>query len=158
MVKKKRFLILALGNPILSDDSIGLRVAKELKKRLNNKFEIQESSLAGLFLLEIINGYETVIIIDALKTKHGKIGQVHKLTLEDLQGTYHLSSFHQLNFITALETGAKLGFSPPQKIIIYGIEIKDNTTFRETLTPELEQCFPLIVDKLEQEINSLSIT
>jgi len=81
-------LILGLGNPILSDDSIGLRVAKELETRLNRPdVTVMEASVAGLDFLELLVGYDQAIIVDAIQTQGGKIGQVYQFEPEALDNT-----------------------------------------------------------------------
>ena len=58
-------LVLGLGNPILSDDSVGFRVVQELRDRINRPgLTFMESSDAGLGLLDLINGYDKAFIID----------------------------------------------------------------------------------------------
>jgi len=36
-----------------------------------------------------------------------------------------------VDFFTALELGRRMGYRLPRDIDIYGIEVEDNTTFRE---------------------------
>jgi len=102
-------LILGLGNPILSDDSIGLRVAKELETRLNRPdVTVMETSVAGLDFLELLVGYDQAIIVDAIQTQGGKIGQVYRFEPEALDNTRYASTPHNVNFATALELGNRL--------------------------------------------------
>jgi len=78
-------LILGLGNPILSDDGAGIRVAQEVGKQLNDpQVTVAETSAAGLSLLDSIVGYDKVIIIDAIQTKKGRAGQIYRMKPEDL--------------------------------------------------------------------------
>jgi len=47
-------LILGLGNPILSDDGVGFRVAGELRGRLDQQeVTVMETSMAGLSSIDI---------------------------------------------------------------------------------------------------------
>lgn len=146
-------LIFGLGNPILRDDVVGLRVARELGKRLANQdVEVIEASVGGLEVLDFIVGYEKVIVVDAIQTKNGKIGDVHKLNIDDFQATVHIDSPHSMNFPTAIEFGKKLGLEMPKQIIIYGIEVKDIRTFSEECTPEVEAAIPKIVEEIMADI------
>jgi len=73
-------LILGLGNPILSDDGVGVGVAGELEGRLDQQeVTVVETSMAGLSLLDLLIGYDRVIIIDAIQTVGGKAGQIYRL-------------------------------------------------------------------------------
>lgn len=73
-------LILGLGNPILSDDGVGLGVAEELEGRLDQQeVTVVETSMAGLSLRDLLIAYDRVIIIDAIQTVGGKAGQIYRL-------------------------------------------------------------------------------
>ena len=65
-----RTLIIGLGNPIVSDDSIGLRVAAGVKPLLADRadVEVTEDYWGGLRLMERMIGYDRAIVIDAICT------------------------------------------------------------------------------------------
>ncbi|NWF77197.1 MAG: hydrogenase maturation protease [Chloroflexi bacterium] len=148
-------LVLGLGNPILSDDSVGIKAAQEIGKRLNNpQITVAETSAAGLSLLDSIAGYDKAIIIDAVQTKNGKAGQIYRMGPEDFSYTKRFSSPHQINLITALEVGKMLGLVMPQKITIFAVEAKNVTNFGEQCTPKVEQAIPKVVEMVLQELNA----
>jgi hydrogenase maturation protease len=146
-------LVLGIGNPILSDDGVGVRVAHEVGENLNDpQITVSETSAAGLSLLDSIVGYDRVIIIDAIQTKEGQAGQIYVMKPEDFSFAKHVSSPHQINLVTALELGKMLNLAMPQEITIFAIEAKDITTFCEKCTPEVEKAVPgavkMVLDKL----------
>jgi len=146
-------LVLGLGNPILSDDSVGFRVIQGLKDKFNRpNLTLMESSTSGLGLLDLIAGYDRVIIIDAIKTEGGQAGKIYRLNTENLSGTCHLTSSHDINLATALELGKKLGIALPQEITIFAVEVVDVTTFSEKCTPEVEKAIPLAVTMIAEEL------
>ncbi|MCL0057993.1 hydrogenase maturation protease [Dehalococcoidales bacterium] len=159
-------LVLGLGNPILSDDSVGFRVIQELKVRFDKRIRFQEeveshkpltlvaSSASGLNVLDLIVGYDKVIIIDSIKTEGGEAGKIYRLSTEDLGLTRHSASPHDVNLATALELGKKLGAALPQQIIIFAIEVVDITTFSEGCTPEVEKAIPLAASVVAEELDS----
>jgi len=147
-------LILGLGNLILSDDGVGIRVAEELKGRLNQpEVTVMETSLAGLSLLDLLVNFDRAIIIDTIQTKRGKVGQVYRLEPGAFDATQHAATPHDVNFATALELGNRLGLPLPRQIIIFAIEVKDITTFSEKCTPKVEQVIPVVTDMVIQELN-----
>ncbi|MGB6872820.1 MAG: hydrogenase maturation protease [Dehalococcoidia bacterium] len=148
-------LVLGLGNPILSDDGVGIRVAQEVGEKLNDpQVTVAETSEAGLSLLDSIVGYDKVIIIDAIQTKEGNTGQIYRMEPQDFSFAKHLSSPHQINLVTALELGKMLNLAMPQKITIFAVEAKDITTFSEKCTPAVEQAIPEVVRMVLQELNA----
>jgi hydrogenase maturation protease len=145
-------LVLGLGNPILTDDGVGLRVAEELEKRLSRaQADVIGASLAGLDLLETLAGYERVIIVDAMQTG-GPPGKVYRLDLNTFQSTRHAASPHDVNLATALELGKKLGLKLPTEIDIFAIEAIDTTGFSERCTPEVAEAIPVCVEMVLNEL------
>jgi len=140
-------LILGIGNPILTDDGVGIKIAQKLKEE-NVKLEVIETSEAGITLLDLIVDYNKLIIIDSIKIEKGKPGDLYRLELEDLKPSKDFSSSHGIGIATALELGQRLGYRIPKYIRIYAVEIKDNTTFGEECTEEVEQRIPFIVKQI----------
>ena len=147
-------LVLGLGNPILSDDGVGIWVAKEIQGRVNQReVTVMETSMAGLDLLDLLVNFDRAIIIDAIQTVGGKTGQIYRLDPEAFDTTRHAASPHDVNFATALELGNKLGLALPRQIDIFAIEVEDVDTFSERCTPKVEQMIPVVTDMVIQELN-----
>ena len=147
-------LVLGIGNPILSDDGAGIRVAQDVGEKLNDpQITVAETSEAGLSLLDSIVGYDKVIIIDAIQTEKGQAGQIYRMGAEDFSLTKHLSSPHQINLATALELGKMLNLAMPQEITIFAVEAKDITSFSEKCTPEVERAIPEAIKMVLEELS-----
>jgi hydrogenase maturation protease len=146
-------LVLGIGNPILSDDGVGIKVAQEVGKKLDDpQITVSETSAAGLSLLDSIIGYDKVIIIDAIQTEEGKAGQISRMKPEDFSFAKHISSPHQINLVTALELGKMLNLTMPREISILAVEAKDIASFSEGCTPEVEQAIPKVVKMVLEEL------
>lgn len=146
-------LILGLGNPILSDDGVGHYVAREIKERLYHPgVTVMETSLAGLSLLDLLIGYDRLILIDAIQTVEGKVGQIYHLAPEVFDSTRHAGSPHDVNFATALEFGSRLNMELPRQIDIFAIEVADVYTLGEECTPEVKRVVPVCTEMIIQEI------
>jgi hydrogenase maturation protease len=144
-------LLLGLGNSILKDDSVGLKVVRELGERMTEEdVHVEEASFANIDILEAIGSYDRLIIVDSIKTGRGRPGELYPLSLEDLQPTLHLSCPHDINLATALELGKRLGMHVPREIRIYAIEVEDNQTFSGTCTPFVERAIPRIVKEIAE--------
>ena len=143
-------LILGIGNLILTDDGVGIKIAQRLKEE-RPELEVVETGEAGLTLLDLITGYDRLIIIDSIKTEQGKPGQVYKLELEDLKPAMDFSSSHGIDIATAFKLGQRLGYKMPKSVSIYAVEMKDNTTFGERCTEEVEEKIPFIARQIIDE-------
>jgi hydrogenase maturation protease len=155
--RQRKTLILGLGNTILTDDGIGIFVVREIEKHLrDSNVVVKEASLGGLELLELIKGYDHLILIDAMQTGEHEVGTLIKLDAEDLKGGSAMSR-HQVSFSDALELGRRLNMDLPEKIEIYGIEVMDIFTLGESCTPEVGARIPAIVEEIIQEWKRKSI-
>jgi hydrogenase maturation protease len=146
-------LVVGLGNPILTDDGVGWRVAQQLRATLLDRrkgsragvsVDITEASVGGLSLAEMMVGYRRAIVIDSIMTSNGAPGTVYRLALDDLPGTLNTASAHDTNLITALEALRRFGAEVPKNgaIDIVAIEAQDVLTFSERCTPAVERSVP----------------
>jgi len=140
-------LILALGNPILSDDGVAHEVADRLEKRLQQT-DIIKSSAATMDIIPKLAGYEHLVVVDAIQLGSVPPGTVHRFSLAELAGTVRLSSPHDINFATALQMGKEWGYDIPADIRIYGIEVKELSRFSEGCTPEVSEKLDEIVEQI----------
>jgi hydrogenase maturation protease len=149
-------LILGLGNPYLCDDSAGLKVIKLLEKRLSNPdVSLNETSLAGINLLDYLVGYDKAIIVDAITTPDGQPGSIYVLTPEEFDTTCHTTSSHDIGVIAAIELGKRLELSMPKIIEIIGIEAGDVSTLSEECTPDIEAAIPIAAEMIIKEVNAV---
>lgn len=147
-------LVLGMGNPILSDDGVGIWVARALEGKFNREeITVMETGMAGLNLLELLTDFDRAILIDAIQTGKRKIGQVYRLGPEAFDTVGHAATSHGINLSTALELGNRLGLALPREIILFAIEVADVNNFGEKCTPEVEQVIPVVVDMVIQELN-----
>ncbi len=151
-------LIIGLGNPLVTDDSVGLRVAAELKPRLAGRsdVEVSEDYWGGLRLMERMIGFDRVIVVDAIQTGAAP-GTIHHLTPEGI-ATQRSTSAHDVNLSTALEFGRQAGVRLPdnQHIRLVGVEAEDILTFGQPCTPAVEAAIPQAVEAVMELLASIS--
>ncbi len=145
-----------MGNPILSDDGVGLLVAGRLAERqLPAGVEVAGSEVAGLRLLEFVRGFTCVIIIDALKSpaEAGREpGEVVRYDANDFKGGHRYGSAHSIGLDTALEVGRQGGYDMPGDVVVFAIEAEDIETFGEELTPAVSAAADVATDLVLQEV------
>lgn len=143
-------LIIGLGNPLVTDDSVGLRVAAELKTRLADRpqVEVVEDYWGGLRLMEQMVGYGRVVIVDAICTG-APPGTIHRLRTGDVP-TQRSASSHDMTLPTALALGRQAGLALPedQDILLVGIEAEDILNFGEACTAAVAAAIPRAVDEV----------
>jgi len=143
-----RTVIIGLGNTVLSDDGAGIYVARELRERLGSSLDVIEAELAGLDLMEMMKGYDRAVIIDAIQLDGEEPGTVFKLTIDDMRITPRLASCHDIDLVTALELGKRLGLKMPEEVTIYALQGKDVLTLNEGCTEPVEKVMPALVDEI----------
>ena len=143
-------LVLGLGNPILSDDAVGIRIARELKKELTD-VDVVEASTAGFRIVDEIIGYDKLIIVDSIKTGKAKPGTLFKFNVSDFKETLHFSSPHDISFFDALEIMKKQNEKLPSQIDIYALEVKDTNNFSEKCTLEVETAIPIATREIIED-------
>lgn len=149
-------LVLGIGNPILSDDGVGIHVARLLRDRDLPGVTVDELAASGLEFLDVIQGYDKLVIIDAIETRGGRPGQLHILAEEDFERSIHGSSPHGINIATALALGRKLvPDRMPKEVVFFAVEAKDLVNVSERLTPEVERALPGIVERVLRELEGV---
>lgn len=156
-------LVIGLGNPILTDDGIGIYTARQVEAILprNSDIEVIEASIGGITLMEQMVGYERVILIDAMWTPPEEVGQVHVFDAGDLTETLNTRSTHDADLPTALRMGRELGamLPEPQHIQIVAITANQVLDFCERPTPPVEAAIPVaceaVLDLLGCPVNAI---
>ncbi len=161
-------LVLGLGNPILTDDGVGIYVVRQAAARwTGDGVDFKEAAVGGLRLLEVITGYERMILVDAIITPGGRPGGVSSLGMGGVRASLrslHAGSTHDLSLSGALALGRTMGLTLPrdEDIAIVAVEVSDVLTFGETCTPAIAAAIPravmavmrLLGDPREQDGNS----
>jgi hydrogenase maturation protease len=152
----KKTLILGLGNNILTDDGIGSQLVHDLELMIGDTdINYNSASCGGLEIIEYIKGYELVVFIDAIRTLKGKPGDVYYFIPSDFRETSHLSSLHDVSFLTALKLGDSLKLDLPTDLHIIGIEIIEDMEFSEDFTPPLKERYPGILQEVFELVKQI---
>lgn len=146
----QRILVIGLGNPLVSDDSVGLRVAQLLRPRLANwpDVDVVEDYWGGLQLMEQMIGYDRAIVMDAICTDAAP-GTIHHLTTDSIS-TQKSASAHDVNLATALDFGRRAGahLPPNHRVHLVAIEAADVLTFNDRCTPAVAAAIPCVVTEV----------
>ena len=153
-------LLLGMGNPILCDDAVGIRLAGAIAERLGPRpglDVVEECSIGGLNLIEVIAGYDRVIVLDSIMVGGGVPGGWYAFDARSLRETLNLGNVHDANFATALELGRAMGTPLPadDEIHVFAVEVADTTSFSEMMTATLEAALPELTEEIGAEVEAL---
>lgn len=149
-------LVLGLGNDVLSDDAVGLRVAELLRERFADDpaVEVRATSDMGLVLLDEIVGRDSVVLIDAVQTHRAAPGSIECRELSATAGV-HASMPHFLGVSETLALGNMLGLAMPQRALLVAIEVADPFTLGCELSPAVAAAVAPAAQRVAQIVAGL---
>jgi len=150
----KHTLILGLGNPLLGDEGIGVRVVEELQGlKLPEGVDVAEGGTAGLGLIGLMEGYQRVIIVDAADMGCSP-GCVVRFTPSEAQFKIAKAplSLHQIGLGEMLALADTLETAPDELVII-GVQPK-RVEAGAGLSPEVEGAIPQVIKFVLDELNA----
>jgi hydrogenase maturation protease len=153
-------LLLGMGNPILTDDAVGVRLAHDIGERLADTPDldvVEECAIGGLDLIGVLAGYRRLVVLDSIKTADGVPGVWYRFPGTRLRDTWHLTNVHDANFATTLELGRRIGslVLQDEDVHVFAVEVAENSTFSESLSPPLEAAYPRLRAEVLAEIRQL---
>jgi hydrogenase maturation protease len=155
---QKKTIVIGIGNPLLTDDSVGIKVSRLLADQFKSSDDISviEIYAGGLRLMEAMVDYDHAILIDSVKTNQSSPGTVYTFEPGDLMESRNMSCMHDANLMQALCLAQEAQLKMPETIRIWGVEAKDVTTFCEDLTEDVAKAVPLVVGQISQALNLIS--
>jgi hydrogenase maturation protease len=152
-------IVIGLGNPVLTDDSVGMHAVREISARLQGQTDVvvRELCSGGLDLMEAMVGYECAIVVDAAFTGQMDPGTVFATNPASLCRSRNTTSNHNASLEIALELGALAGLPLPHKIRLWAVEASDVTTFGESLTEPVQRALPILVGSILRDIQEGAI-
>ena len=144
-------LVLGLGNILLRDEGVGVRVVEALRGRdLPPGVELCDGGTAGLHLVDVLAHRRHVLVIDALDAE-AEPGTLFRLTPADLAGTPHGgTSPHEAGLREALALAPHLGTAPGD-VVIFGIQPGRVEAGLE-LSAEVARVVPAAVEQVLAEL------
>ncbi|MDH3974589.1 MAG: HyaD/HybD family hydrogenase maturation endopeptidase [Deltaproteobacteria bacterium] len=119
---QKKILIAGLGNTLLGDEGVGVKIIESLEKRVHlpQNISLLDGGTAGYTLIDCMKDYEKVILIDAVRGG-ARPGTVYRLSFDDIIRRPELKlSGHQIDLPEVLMLAKQLGELP--QIVLIGIE------------------------------------
>jgi hydrogenase maturation protease len=151
-------IIVGLGNDIAGDDAVGILAARRLHVRMRARRDICTLELpwGGLALVEALRSYARAVIIDSLRSGCHPPGTVVELGEADFAGSVRLTSFHDLNYPTALALGRSLGWRLPGEVAIFAIEGEVFDRFTTELSARVRMSLDRVVEAIATRLEARS--
>ena len=141
-----RTIVVGIGNPVLKDDAVGIKIAEHFTGQVDTEILM----CTDFKVLDKILGYERALIVDGVRLGHAP-GTVLEFKAEDLFFTEGFSGTHNLSLPATLQIGYRLfGGEMPAEIKIIAVEIEDADTFGRECTPAVEAAIPEAVRRIRR--------
>jgi hydrogenase maturation protease len=150
-------LVLGIGNLIMSDDSVGVRLVQRLQERYRfpEGVSLHDGGTLGPELLPLLEGVEKLLVVDAVETGNSP-GTVVRLAGEDIPLVMGAKlSPHQLG-LTDLLAIATLRGVVPQEIVVWGIQ-PENLGLGLELSPAVASRITALEIGILQELRDWNI-
>jgi hydrogenase maturation protease len=145
-------LVLGLGNLIMTDDGIGVRVVQLLQNRYSFPAGVAviDGGTLGLDLLPKLEGIERLLVVDAIETGEPP-GTVVRLAGDQIPIAMATKlSPHQMGLKDLLSVAALMGCAP-QEMVLWGVQpeaIEIGTELSETVAAQLETLAESVIREL----------
>ena len=150
---KKETIVLGLGNPLMGDEGIGIKLIEMLRSASGDfpEADFVDAGTGGMSLLHLIAGRRKAVIIDCciMGTEPGTIKQFAPDQVKTVKQLTHLS-LHEVDIIKVTDLARQLG-ECPEKITFFGIEpeiVSQQMELSDILTDQLAQYIETIKAQL----------
>ena len=154
----EKIVVLGIGNILLKDEGVGVRVAELLSERYSfpDHVQVMDGGTQGLWLMPTIQQADHLIVIDAVKGK-GAPGDLYRLEREDLpSGLRAKQSAHDSDLVEALNLCSLIDVEP-KSVVVVGIEPADINPFGTELTPAVAAKVDDLVERVLEELKNLGV-
>ena len=126
-----------MGNGIFGDDRIGLLVGEALRERLQKRrFDVQVVERTGFALLDLLEGYESAVVVDSYGSNSTPVGSVKTFSVGDF-GLVKPATPHYSGVPEALRLMGELRMAVP-RVAIIGISVRNPYALSDSIDPELD--------------------
>ena len=147
---KSPILLLGLGNELLKDDAVGVRVAEKLQHTFPEKeVEVRWTSVFGLALLDELLGRDRVLLIDSYIPEGAP--EFREYDLDAVKQT-NAPCPHFVGIGEIRETMCALELGFPREVRILAIPVDDPTTFSSEMSPQVAARVPGAAKRASQVV------
>jgi hydrogenase maturation protease len=153
-----RALVLGVGNILLQDEGVGVRVVEHLQENYTFPEEVQvlDGGTMGLDLLFYLEGVDRLLVIDAVDARQPP-GTIVRLTDGQIPALLGRKlSPHQIGLADLLSVAGLRDLTPSQVVLI-GVQPASLET-ELSLSPTIRAQLPSIIDMVTQELKRWGYT
>jgi hydrogenase maturation protease len=157
-MNQERVIVLGVGNILLKDEGVGVRVVEELQRRYDvpENVRLVDGGTQGLWLMSTIQEADRLIVIDAVLGRK-EPGTIYRLERDDLpkglrakQSAHDSDLVESLNLCTLLDKG-------PKSVVVVGIEPEDIQPYGLELTEIVASKIEDLITRVIEELGAIGV-
>ena len=148
-------LVLCLGNELRRDDAVALRIADALRAAPPPGAAVRTTAVAGLYLVDELEGFDRAVVVDAVRTGAHPPGTVLSFDLEDLRAPEGPSP-HSIGLPSALARARRAGLPVPARIRVVAVEVLELDVVGLGLTPPVAAAVAPAVEAVRRAVADLT--
>ena len=141
-----RTVVIGVGNPYRRDDGVGPAVVERLPDLPS--VEVRQSLGEVTELIELWDGADLAILVDAVRADPARPGRIHRLTVPAAPAT--TTSSHGLGLGEAIELARVLD-RLPARLVLYAVEVAD-VGHGYGLTPAVSDAAERLAEQIVTEV------
>jgi hydrogenase maturation protease len=153
----RRILVLGLGNILLQDEGLGVRVLERLTSQycLPQGVQAIDGGVMGLALLPYLEGVTSLLIVDAIQAGQ-RPGTLTRIGADDISAALsHKTSMHQVGLQELLAISSFQGTLPP-RMVLWGME-PASLAWGVGLTPSVAARLDALVQAVVKELREWGV-
>lgn len=151
-VERPQIVVIGVGNPFRRDDGAGPEVARRVRAVTPPWVDVVEHDGEPAGLLDLWDGADLAVVVDAVRSDHSFPGQVHRVLVEatTMDGTPSGVSSHAGGPGEAVALARAMD-RLPARLVLYGIE---GAIFSAGLglTPSVEASVTAVAEQIVDEV------
>ena len=154
--------IMGFGNPVRSDDGIGMYVIEKLQKTIgqNDDISIFDMGTAAFEVLFGLKGHSKILMVDAVINTNEPVGTLFKVPAEEVLRTPQddpMVFLHGMKWDQALSYAKKiLGDEYPEDIQVYLIAV-ENTKLETEISYAVKKAGDKVVQHILEDIKFVKV-
>lgn len=149
---KNDILVLGIGNILMNDEGVGIRIVSQLEKEGLNGVDFMDGGTGGFHLLGFIQSYKIVIMVDASLDQYDT-GHVRILKPKYAKDFPQQLSAHEVGLKDLLDAAFLLGNMPD--IYLVAISVKEFQDMGMDVSEDVNKAIPNAVDQIKKLTNEL---
>jgi hydrogenase maturation protease len=142
---QERITVMGLGNPLMRDEGVGVRVAEVLMESFDfpDNVTVLDAGTMGMSILNLFQDADYMLVVDAIDGTGEEPGTVVRMDPADIAPNQVLHSLHDIRFVDVLQAAELMGSPVVGECI--AVQVQDMSEMSIGLTPAVEGAVPAAV-------------